>query len=108
MLRKTLNDADEQLFLKEAQTLVRLSHPHIVRVLDFAVEQGTPVLIMEYALHGTLRQRYPLGSRLSLATTVDFVLQIASALQYAHNHHVIHRDVKPENILLTADGQLLL
>lgn len=108
LLRKTLNDADEQQFLKEAQTLVRLKHAHIVRVLDFAVEQGTPMLIMEYAHLGTLRQRYPVGSRLSLATTVDFVLQIASALQYAHNHHVIHRDVKPENILLTNDGQLLL
>ena len=108
VLRKTLNEADEQQFLAEAQTLVRLRHPNIVRVLDFAVEQGTPVLIMEYAPHGTLRERYPSGTRLSLATVVAFVLQVASALQYAHNHHVIHRDVKPGNILLDTSERLLL
>ncbi len=86
----------------------RLRHPHIVRVLDFAVEQGTPVLIMEYAPQGTLQERYPPGTRLPLATMVDFVVQVASALQYAHNHQVIHRDVKPGNILLDADQRLLI
>ncbi|GAC1701672.1 MAG: hypothetical protein PVS3B3_29280 [Ktedonobacteraceae bacterium] len=108
VLRQTLNEDDEQQFLLEAQTLVRLRHPHIVRVLDFAVEQGTPVLIMEYAPQGTLRKHYPSGIRLPLATIVEFVMQIASALQYAHNHHVIHRDIKPENILLDADHRLLI
>src|SRR5947209_11696658 len=66
VLRKTLSEDDEQQFLAEAQILVRLRHPHIVRVLDFAVEQGTPVLIMEYAPHGTLRDRYPPGMCLPL------------------------------------------
>ena len=108
VLRRRLADEDEQQFLTEAQTLVRLSHPHIVRVLDFAVLQGTPVLILEYAPQGTLRERYPPGTRLPLSTVVDCVLQVASALQYAHNHHVIHRDVKPGNILLDADERLLI
>ena len=108
VLRTRLNDADEQKFLSEARILGYLRHPHIVRVLDFAVEQGTPVLIMEYAPQGTLRKHYPSGTSLPLATTVEFVMQIASALQYAHNHHVIHRDVKPENILLDADHRLLI
>src|SRR5437588_7757519 len=53
--RKTLNEDDKQQFLAEAQILVRLRHSHIVRVLEFAVEQDRPVLIMEYAPHGTLR-----------------------------------------------------
>ena len=108
VLRTRLNDADEQKFLAEARILGYLRHPHIVRVLDFAVEQGTPVLIMEYAPQGTLRKHYPSGMCLPLATTVEFVMQIASALQYAHNHHVIHRDVKPENILLDVDHHLLI
>lgn len=106
--RKTLNEDDKQQFLAEAQTLVRLRHSHIVRVLDFAVEQDRPVLIMEYAPHGTLRDRYPSGTYLPLATTVDYIMQVASALQYAHNHQVIHRDVKPGNILLDADSRLLI
>ncbi len=108
VLKKTLDEADEKQFLVEAQTLVSLRHHHIVRVLDFAVEQGTPVLIMDHAPQGTLRQKYPPGTRLPLATVVSFVLQIASALQYAHNHSVIHRDVKPGNVLLDADGNLLM
>ena len=106
--RKTLNEDDKQQFLVEAQTLVRLRHSHIVRVLDFAVEQDTPVLIMEYAPHGTLRDRYPSGTCLPLSTTADYIMQVASALQYAHNHQVIHRDVKPGNILLDADSRLLI
>src|SRR5439155_22130999 len=106
--RKTLNEDDKQQFLAEAQILVRLRHSHIVRVLEFAVEQDTPVLIMEYAPQGTLRDRYPPGTCLPLATATDYIMQVASALQYAHNNHVIHRDVKPGNILLDADSRLLI
>ncbi len=108
VLRRELQDDDVRRFLSEARTLVHLRHPSIVRVLDFTVEQGIPVLIMDYAPGGTIRQRYPHGSRLLLDTVVAFVQQIASVLQYAHNHGVIHRDVKPENLLLDADGGLLL
>ncbi len=108
VLRTSLQDKDVQRFLAEAQTLVRLRHPHIVRVLDFAVEQGTPVLVMDYAPGGTVRQQYPRGSCLPLSTAVTYVKQVAAALQYAHNHHVIHRDVKPENLLLGSDQDLLL
>lgn len=103
-----LEDKDEERFLSEAQTLAGLVHPHIVRVHDYAVEFGTPVLVMDYAPSGTLRQRYPRGSCLSLETTVAYVKQVAAALQYAHNHNVIHRDVKPENILLGVKQDLLL
>ncbi|MBV9228818.1 MAG: serine/threonine protein kinase, partial [Chloroflexi bacterium] len=108
ILRTSLSDKDVQRFFTEAQTLVRLRHPHIVRVLDFAVEQGTPVLIMDYAPGGIIREIYPAGSPLPLKVVVAYVRQIASALQYAHNHNVIHRDVKPENILLGPEQELLL
>ncbi|HCI78980.1 MAG TPA: serine/threonine protein kinase, partial [Ktedonobacter sp.] len=60
-------------------------HPHIVRVLDFGVEDATPYLVMDYAPHGSLRTQHPRGTRLPLETIVSYVKQIASALQYAHD-----------------------
>ncbi|MBV9614947.1 MAG: protein kinase, partial [Ktedonobacteraceae bacterium] len=79
-----------------------------IRVLDFDVDQHTPLLVMDYAPDGTLRQRHPKGQRLPLATVVPYVKQIASALQYAHDRRLIHRDVKPENMLIGQNGELLL
>src|SRR6266481_1151055 len=108
VLHTSLEDEDIAPFLAEAQLLARLNHPNIVQVFDFAVEQGTPFLAMDYAPRGTLRQRHPRGSCLSLATTVSYVKQVAAALQYAHNHQVIHRDVKPENMLVGANQEVLL
>lgn len=108
VLRLSLRDKEAKRFLEEAQTLVHLKHSHIVRVLDFGVEQGAPVLVMDYAPGGTLRQRHSRGACLALATVASYVQQIAAALQYAHNQHVIHRDVKPENLLLSSDHRLLL
>jgi serine/threonine protein kinase len=107
-LHTALSDDQVARFLEEARTLVRLKHAHIVRVLDFLVERGTPVLIMDYAPEGALRTRHPAGSRLPLATVVAYVQQIAEALQYAHTRDVIHRDVKPDNLLLGSDQQILL
>src|SRR2546426_11736410 len=103
-----LTEEEQTVFLQEAQTLVRLSHPHIVRVLDFALQDGLPFLVMEYALHGTLRERHPRGTRLPLDVIIPYVKQVASALQYTHDQGLIHRDVKPENMLLNPQDQVLL
>jgi len=100
-------DALEQ-FRREARTIARLSHPHIVRVLEFGVEGQTPYLVMEYAPKGTVRQRYPPGTPLPLETITRYVTQVASALQYAHDRQMIHRDLKPENLLLLPDDEVLL
>src|SRR6266487_946165 len=108
VLRTSPRDEEMERFLKEAQTLVGLRHPNIVRVLEFGVEGDIPFLVIDYAPGGTARSRYPIGSRLPLTTTVAFVKQIAAALQYAHNRGIIHRDVKPENILLDLDQHILL
>jgi serine/threonine protein kinase len=81
---------DMESFLNEARTIANLKHAHIVRVLEFGVEGNTPFLVMEYASSGTLRQRYPKGTRLPLTTIVPYVKQVASALQYAHDRKLIH------------------
>ena len=81
VLHTRLIDEAQAAFVKEAQMLVRLHHPHIVRLLDFAVEAGVPFLVMEYAPGGNLRKLHPTGSRVPLETVVSYVQQIASALE---------------------------
>jgi WD40 repeat protein/tRNA A-37 threonylcarbamoyl transferase component Bud32 len=95
-------------FRLEAQTIARLVHPNIVRVLDFGMQDTTLFLVIEYAPNGTLRQLCPRGRQLPLATVVSYTKQIADALQYAHDQKLIHRDVKPENMLLGSHHEVLL
>lgn len=109
VLQTRLVQPDElQAFLKEARLVAHLVHPHIVRVLDFGVADGTPFLVLEYASQGSLRQRHPRGTRLSPETMLPYVLQVSEALQFAHDQGVIHRDIKPENLLLNAQRQVVL
>ena len=98
---------DLHSFLIEARTF-RLKHSNIVQVLDFGVEGRIPFIVMEYAPNGTLRQRHPKGTRVLLPTIVSYVKQVASALQYAHDERLVHRDVKPENMLIGVQNQVLL
>ncbi len=102
--------ADEEMegFLKEARTIAGLTHPNILRVLEFGVENNVPFLVLEFAPNGTLRKRHPKGSILPLTVIVPYVSQIASALQYIHNRKLIHRDIKPENLLLGTNFEVLL
>ncbi len=108
VLQMRLVGSNLEPFRNEARTIASLIHPHIVRVLDFGVEDEVPFLVMEYAPHGTLRQTYPKGTRLSPVHVIPYVNQIADALYYAHSRKLMHRDIKPENILLGADGKVLL
>lgn len=108
VLQATLSETEQSTFVREAQTLVRLRHPHIVRLLDFALEEGEPFLVMDYAPGGSLRSLHPAGTCLPLDTVVSYVRQVASALHYAHDQHLIHRDVKPENILVGPEGEIVL
>jgi serine/threonine protein kinase len=95
-------------FLSEARILVRLNHPHIVRVLDFGVHDDVPYIVMDYAPRGSLRDLHPQGTRLPISTVVGHVKQITVGLQYAHNENFIHRDIKPENMLLGRNNEVLL
>jgi eukaryotic-like serine/threonine-protein kinase len=99
---------DVEAFLAEIRVHANLEHPHIVRILDFDVQKGAAFLIMSYAPNGNLRQRYPKGSRLPLNTIVDYVKQVAAALHYAHDQKLIHRNIKPENMLLGRRNEVLL
>jgi serine/threonine protein kinase len=108
VLHASLSSEDVNTFQREAQTIASLEHPHIVRIYDFDVQEQTAFLVMEYLPQGTLRQRYPRGQRLGLETVVSLCSQVAEALEYAHQQRIIHRDVKPENMLLGKGGQVVL
>lgn len=99
VLHSRLSDDGFTHFLDEARTIALLEHPHIVRVLDFGMQDDTSYLAMHYAPNGTLRTRYPKGTCVPLPDIVEYTSRIADALQYAHDRKVIHRDIKPENIL---------
>src|SRR5579859_721095 len=108
VLQTRLASNEVEKFRNEARTIARLRHPHIVRVLEFGVEEGVPFLVMEYAPHGSLRQRHLKGVPVLLAIILPYVRQIAGALQYVHDQKLIHRDIKPENLLLGPNNEVLL
>src|SRR5579884_2064987 len=108
VLHTRLAQDDLEGFLSEARTIASLKHPRIVRVLDFGVEGGTPFLVMDFAPGSTLRERLPKGTQLSPVAILPMVQQITDALQYAHDRKLIHRDVKPENMLLDERQQIML
>jgi serine/threonine protein kinase len=95
-------------FQDEGRIIARLVHPHIIRVLDFDVQQDIPFMVMDYAPNGTLRMRHPKGEQLALPVILPYVKQVADALQYAHDQQYIHRDIKPENMLVGRNDEVLL
>lgn len=103
-----LSDRERDVFLRQAQTITHLIHPNIMRVLYYGVDGATPYLVMDYAPGGSLRKRHPAGSRLAPAVIVPYVKNMASGLHYAHQQQVIHRDVKPENLLIGRNNEILL
>lgn len=108
VLDARLSSEGVEQFRDEARIIARLDHPNIVRVLDFGVVDAVPYLVMTYAPNGSLRQQHPPGTRLPLATVIAYLKQLASALDYAHEQKVMHRDVKPENMLLGRHSEILL
>ena len=108
VLQVRLTDEEMEGFLNEARTIAGLTHPNILRVLEFGVEDTVPFLVLEFASNGTLRKRHPRGSILPLVDVVPYVRQVAAALQYVHNRKLIHRDIKPENLLLGSNNEVLL
>ncbi len=94
-------------FRHEAQAIAKMRHPNIVDVYDFGEYEGTPYMIVEYVPGGSLAGRMNRG-KLDQATALKYLRGIAAGLDYAHDHGVVHRDVKPANVLLTADDQPVL
>ncbi len=93
-------------FRAEAQSSAGLTHPNIVSVYDVCEDDGRYFIVMELVEGITLKEYINLNGRLSMAQAIDFSIQIASGLEAAHEHHVIHRDIKPQNIIVSKSGNI--
>lgn len=96
----------QQRFEQEAKRVARLSNPNIIPILDYGQYKKTPYLVMKYIPGGTLRER--MGEPIHWRDAARLLIPIARALSYAHQQGIVHRDVKPGNILLTETGEPML
>lgn len=103
---RSVDDSFRDTLKREYQLLARLDHPGIVRYMAQDVDsQGTPFFVMEY-VDGEHITEYCLNRNLGTKEIVGLLVELCSAIEYAHNNLVVHRDLKPANVLVTNDGQL--
>src|SRR5690606_32619545 len=97
-------------FRRESQAAASLSHPNIVNIYDVGVDikdgQEIQYIVMEYIKGKTLKEIIREKGKLTVEETIDYSIQIAEALEHAHKNHIVHRDIKPHNIMLTEDGRI--
>lgn len=113
ILRSALQDEDlsgdaSSRFVREAQAIARLTHPNIVTVFDFGEEDDVAYIVMEFVQGRELKQCFDAGEFFDLATAVRIMGELLDALDYAHRNGVVHRDVKPANVMLDAAGRVKL
>src|SRR4051794_36503731 len=92
-------------FRREARTVARLSHPYVVTVIDAGEDGGTPYIVFEYVEGETLKARIKRSGCLPVVEAVAYAIEIGRALSAAHAHRLVHRDVKPQNVLVDTDGR---
>jgi serine/threonine-protein kinase len=108
-----INEEFVRRFEQEVRALVRLQHPHVVRVIDVGKHQGLPFAVMQYLAGGSLRDRIPRGPKgqplpMPIDSLSTWLPQVADAVDFIHKQGFIHRDIKPANILFDAFGNVYL
>ncbi|HWD66161.1 MAG TPA: protein kinase [Solirubrobacteraceae bacterium] len=105
MNREVASDSDQlERFRREARAVAQLSHPHIVGVIDAGEDENRPYIVFEYVEGETLKERIRRLGRLPVPEAVAYSIEIARALGAAHARHIVHRDVKPQNVLIDEEG----
>ena len=106
MHRDISNDPDQlERFRREARTVAQLNHPHVVTVIDAGEDEGAPYIVFEYVEGETLKERIRRLGRLPVSEAVAYAIEIGRALEAAHASLLVHRDVKPQNVLIDRDGR---
>jgi serine/threonine-protein kinase len=105
MHREIASDSDQlERFRREARSVAQLSHPHIVGAIDAGEEEGRPFIVFEYVEGETLKERIRRMGRLPIDEAIAYAIEIARALGAAHARGIVHRDIKPQNVLVDAEG----
>lgn len=95
-----------QKFVSEAQAAAGLMHPNVVNVYDVGQDRGLYYMVMELVEGITLKDYIEKKQSLSAKETISIAIQMMTGIQAAHNHHIIHRDIKPQNIIISRDGKV--
>jgi len=105
MHREIASDSDQlERFRREARSVAQLNHPHIVGVIDAGEEDGRPYIVFEYVEGETLKERIRRMGRLPVDEAIAYAIEIARALGAAHDRGIVHRDIKPQNVLVDEEG----
>jgi serine/threonine-protein kinase len=105
MHREIASDSDQlERFRREARAVAQLNHPHIVTVIDAGEDDNTPYIVFEYVEGETLKDRIRRFGRLPIQEAIAYAIEIARALGVAHDRGIVHRDVKPQNVLVDEEG----
>jgi serine/threonine-protein kinase len=98
------NESFIQRFEREARAAAKLMHPNFIRIIDYSRSAGVPYYVMEYIDGATVQDEINRTGRIPVARALEIALEVAVALGYAESEGVIHRDIKPDNIMITASG----
>jgi tRNA A-37 threonylcarbamoyl transferase component Bud32 len=105
MHREVAEDSAQlERFRREARAVAQLSHPHVVGVIDAGEDEGRPYIVFEYVEGETLKDRIRRCGRLQIDESVAYAIEIARALSAAHARNIVHRDIKPQNVLIDEEG----
>ena len=105
MHREIARDSDQlERFRREARAVAQLSHPHVVGVIDQGEDESRPYIVFEYVEGETLKERIRRLGRLPIEEAIAYAIEIARALGAAHARNIVHRDVKPQNVLIDMEG----
>jgi serine/threonine-protein kinase len=99
------DDAQLERFRREARSAARLANPYVVTVIDAGEDDGRPFIVFEYVEGETLKARIRRHGRLPIAEAIAYSIEIGRALMAAHAERIVHRDVKPQNVLIDAEGR---
>lgn len=100
------NDAFVKKFKEEAQAAARLAHPNIVNVYDVGDENGIYYIVMELVEGITLKNYIERKGSLTIKEATSIAIQVCAGLEVAHNNHIVHRDIKPQNIIISREGKV--
>ncbi|MDX6635625.1 MAG: eukaryotic-like serine/threonine-protein kinase [Solirubrobacterales bacterium] len=110
VLHREMSEQEDQLqrFRQEARAVAKLSHPNVVAVIDAGEDGGHPYIVFEYVEGETLKQRINRVGALDPQEALAYAIEIARGLTVAHNRNMVHRDIKPQNVLIDAEGRAKL